>query len=465
VPIEPTDAACPTSARAARRILLVDADAFFVAVARQVDPEGAGRATLLIVGGAADSRGFVCSASYEARRFGVRSGMPIRQAVRRCPGALCVPVPRGACVERSRAIAAVLARWAPVVQPSSIDEWYLDLGGTEALYREPLSDTARRLRRAVHEATGLSVSIGGGTSRLVAKLAVELGKPGVGGDGVHVVAPGDEATFMTRFALADLPMVGPKLAERLARVGLRTVPDALAWNEAALVGLLGARAGRWLHRRVRGLDDTPVAAREAAKSVSREDTFPHDLHDDAAMERELLRLAGKVAADLRGDGLRARTITVKVRDADFVTRQGARTLDAPVESDRAVFEVARQLFRRLRGQRRVGVRLLGVACSGFGEASAPAQLALFDAPTEASADAPSPAGAAVDAERAAPAPIAALPAVVETERDRTLARTLDAIRGRFGAQAIGPATLRGDGHAPALRRQRTRGTGSDGDGG
>jgi DNA polymerase-4 len=406
-----------------RRILLVDADAFFVAVARLVDPEGAGRATLLIVGGSAESRGVVCSASYEVRRFGVRSGMPISRAVRLCPHAMCVPVPRGACVEQSRAIATVLARWTPVVQASSIDEWYLDLGGTEALYGEPLAETARRIRAAVHDATGLGVSIGGGTSKLVAKVAVEVAKPGAGGDGVHVVEPGAEEAFMIRFALADLPFVGPKLAERLARNGLRTVADARAWDQPALVGLLGARTGDWLWAWVRGIDGRPVAERAEQKSVSREDTFPRDLHDDEALERELLRLVEKVCADLRGDGLRARTVTVKVRDADFVTRQASRTLEEPAESDRAIGDVARDLFRRLRRARRVGVRLVGVSLSQFGGAAAPAQLGLFgEAEPEATP------------QRGGPSP--------ETERDRRLAHTLDAIRGRFGREVIGPAALR-----------------------
>jgi DNA polymerase-4 len=183
------------------------------------------------------------------------------------------------------------------------------------------------------------------------------------------------------------------------------------------------------------VDASPVRAREPQKSVSREDTFAHDLHDDAALERELLRLVGRVGADLRGDGLRARTITVKVRDADFTTRQAACTLDAPVESDRALAEAARPLFRRLRRARRVGVRLLGVACSGFGEARGtpdPAtQLALF---AEGVGPAPAPSLTAPDAPP---------PAVVETERDRRLARTVDAIRGRFGAGSIGPAALLG----------------------
>jgi DNA polymerase-4 len=140
----------------ARRILLVDADAFFVAVARQEDPEGAGRAALLIVGGRPGSRGVVCSASYECRAFGVRSAMSIARALQLCPDAMCVPVPRHACGRRSRDIQQVLAKFAPVVQASSIDEWYCDMGGTEAMYgNESLADTAKRIRDAVFEATGL----------------------------------------------------------------------------------------------------------------------------------------------------------------------------------------------------------------------------------------------------------------------------------------------------------------------
>jgi DNA polymerase-4 len=161
-----------------RRILLADADAFFVAVARMVDPDGAGRAPLLIVGGSRDSRGVVCSASYETRKFGVRSAMPISRALRLCPDALCVPVPRRACSEKSAAIRAVLERFAPMVEGASIDEWYMDLGGTEGVYHhEPLATTAMRMRDAVRAETGLTVSIGGGTNKLIAKLAVERAKP------------------------------------------------------------------------------------------------------------------------------------------------------------------------------------------------------------------------------------------------------------------------------------------------
>src|SRR5688500_14025348 len=173
-----------------RRILLVDADAFFVAVARMVDPEGAGKAPLLMVGAAAGSRGVVCSASYETRKYGVRSAMPISRALRLCPEALCVPVPRRACSVKHREIRGVLERFTPTVQAASIDEWYLDLGGTDRLHGgASLEGVAHRIRDEVLSATGLSVSLGGGTSKLVAKLAVERAKPkpGTGANGVYVV--------------------------------------------------------------------------------------------------------------------------------------------------------------------------------------------------------------------------------------------------------------------------------------
>src|SRR3954468_15084983 len=212
-----------------RRILLADADAFHVAVARAVDPDGAGKAALLIVGGSRDSRGVVCSASYETRKFGVRSAMPIARALRLCPDAVCVPVPFKACVEKSKEIRTLLHQFSPIVEGASIDEWYLDMTGTEGVYHhEPLAATAHTIRRAVHDATGMTVSIGGGTNKLVAKLAVERAKPKLGANGVHIVDAGTEAEFLRTFTLAELPMVGPKFQERLAQLGMINVPDVLA---------------------------------------------------------------------------------------------------------------------------------------------------------------------------------------------------------------------------------------------
>ncbi|NUS49125.1 MAG: DNA polymerase IV [Gemmatimonadaceae bacterium] len=398
----------------ARRILLADADAFFVAVARMVDPDGAGKAPLLIVGGAPGSRGVVCSASYETRKFGVRSAMPISRALRLCPDAMCVPVPGAACRRKHREIRAVLERYAPVVQAASIDEWYLDLGGTEALYAgASLDDVAHRIRDAVIAETGLTVSIGGGSSKLVAKLAVERAKPKTGANGVHIVPDGDELAFMRQLELRDIPGIGPKTTIRLAERGLRSVEDVLALDDAALARLVGARDAEWLAARVRGEDEAEVAEREVAKSISRDETFHTDIHDDLVLEGELTELIGRAAAELRSDGLTARTITVRIRDLDFTTRQASRTVDEPLSSDRAIFAVARTLLRKLRKARRVPARLLGVNLSNF--TTPPArQLALFES----------------------------MAPPIETARDVQVARAMDAVRARFGRDAIAPGRKR-----------------------
>ena len=406
----------PSPSAFPRHILLADADAFFAAVARLVDPDGAGRARLLIVGGAPGSRGVVCSASYEARQFGVRSAMPISRALKLCPDALCVPVPRGACAKKSREIAAVLGRFAPVVECASIDEWYLDLTGTERVYAgRTVEDVASAIRAAVQAETGLSVSIGGGTSRLVAKLAVELAKskPDRPTSGVFVVPDGGEGEFMQRFDLADLPGVGPKFRERLDRVGLRTVRDVLPHDLPALTRMVGEREARWLWERTRGLDDSSVSTRDIPKRMSREETFTRDIENDDDLERELLRLVTRLAADLREHDLAARTVSVKLRDGDFKTRQASRTLPQPVISDRVILATARALLARLRRERRVRARLLGVALSSLGVAHRAAQLSLFETPAP----------------------------TLETARDRALAGAVDRLRAKFGDKAIIPGRL------------------------
>ncbi|HSA57788.1 MAG TPA: DNA polymerase IV [Gemmatimonadaceae bacterium] len=407
----------PAAPSRPRRILLADADAFFVAVARMVDPEGAGKARLLIVGGSRESRGVVCSASYETRKFGVRSAMPIARALRLCPEAMCVPVPRKACSIKSREIRAVLERFAPVVEGASIDEWYLDLTGTEAVYHdEPLRETAHRMRDAVRRTTDLSISIGGGTNKLIAKLAVERAKPkpGSGADGVHVVAPGREAEFLRGFALADIPLVGPKFQQRLAVLGMTAVSDVLRHDLPTLRRWLGESEADWLWNRAHGIDHAEVEAGAEAKSISRDETFAEDLREDAELERELLALVTRAAFDLRRDGLAARTITVRLRDMDFRNRSAGRTLDEAVVSDRVIMGVARELLAKLRKARRVPARRLSVALSSLSSDPGADQLGLF----------PGDRG-----------PLA------ETDRDRALARTVDRVREKFGAKGILPASL------------------------
>lgn len=401
---------------AAPRILLADADAFFAAVARLVDPEGAGKAKLLIVGGRRGSRGVVCSASWEARQYGVRSAMPIARAEKLCPQAMFVPVPGKECGVKSREIRKVLEKFTPIVSGASVDEWYMDLGGTEGIYHnESLRDTAHRIRSAVKRETGMSVSIGGGTNRLVAKMAVERAKPkpGTTADGVHIVPPGEEGEFLKTFSLADIPMVGPKFQARLASLGMVTVPDLLKHDIVSLRRMLGTNAAEWLWDRAHGIAGAEVEGHYDRKSMSRDETFAVDLTRDEDIERELLGLVTKAAWDLRQGGFTARTITVKLRDRDFKTRSARRTLAKPVVSDRVIMETAKELLTKLRGARRVPARLIGVALSSLSEDPGADQLHLFES----------------DDQR------------LETDRDLAIARTVDKVRKKFGSKGIVPGAL------------------------
>ena len=407
------------------RILLADCDQMFVAVARLADPEGAGKAAILIVGGSAKSRGVVCSASYEARTFGVRSGMSLAEAGRRCPTAVFVPVPRHQCGRKSREVARALDQWAPKVEAASIDEFYLDLTGTEAVYRgESLATTASRIRASVREQTGMTLSFGGGTNRLVAKLATERAKPrpGTDGSGVFIVPPGEEGEFLATHWLSDIPGVGPRLTAMLRGFGLRSVRDSLRVDRREFEAWFGPRSGAWLYDRIRGRGSADVDPAGEAKSMSHEETFPRDITSDRALETELLRLATTLAADLRRDGLTARCVTVKLRDHDFTTRQASRTVDRPIDTDRAVFTTARALLEGLRDRRRVAARLLGISVSRLDVPASTTQLSLLGA---------DPGFA------------------LETDRDRAVARAMDAITTRFGRDAVRPARLT---QKPADRR-------------
>jgi DNA polymerase-4 len=307
----------------------------------------------------------------------------------------------------------VLERFTPVVEPASIDEFYLDLSGTEQLYKgENLTATASRIRQAVIGETDLPVSIGGGTSKLIAKLAAKRAKPRPGrdGSGVFIVPPGEEQAFLEQLDLADIPMIGPRFQEHLARYGLRKVKEALQYNEDTLVAWFGERSGHWLYDRIRGRDSGHVEGRPRAKSLSHEETFARDLTTDHDLERELLRLSSSVARDLRAKNLRTRTITVKIRDSDFTTRQASHTLPDAISADRPIHETAARLLKKLRRARRTGARLLGVAGSHLvREDDSTRQLALFDEE-----------------------PVAAL----ETRRDQTIAHAMDEINVKYGRKGI-----------------------------
>jgi DNA polymerase IV len=408
-----------------RRILLVDCDAFFVQVARLEDPDGVGQIPRLIVGGGG-GRGVVTSASYEVRAQGVRSGMPVAEALRCCPDATVVPVPRQACVGRSREIRRTLETLAPVVEAASIDEFYLDLSGTERLPGfESLAVAAAHIQTRVLADTQVQVSIGGGTNRLVAKLAAGRAKP----FGTHVISPGAEASFMATLSVRAIPGVGPALAEALEVRGIRSVPELLRVEEAWLARWVGeARAG-WLRARAQGIDPTPVTPGDERKSISAERTFAEDVppggSGDAFLEGRLLELAMRVGETLRDQGLRARTVTVKLRDADFTTRTRARTIPGGATSDRTIWQVGSELLRELRQAARP-TRLLGIGLS-----------ALEDA------------GRGGDAEPQLDLLPDTLPPPRipqgESPRARTLSRVADEVRARFGQGALRPGrTLEND---------------------
>jgi DNA polymerase-4 len=247
----------------------------------------------------------------------------------------------------------------------------------------------------------------------VAKLAVERAKPSKGANGVHVVPAGEELAFMRQLELRDIPGVGPKTTARLAERGLRAVEDVLALDTAALTRLVGEGDAAWLSARVRGIDEGEVEETDEVKSISRDETFPQDIDDDLLLEGELTELVGRAAAELREEGLTARTITVRIRDRDFTNRSASRTVDESIASDRAVFTVARELLHKLRRARRTPARLLSVALTNF-TAPPAKQLGLFET--------------------------VARP--LETPRDLELSRAVDAVRARFGRDAIAPGRKR-----------------------
>ena len=387
-----------------RKILLADCDAYFVQVAKLEDPEGAGKEELLLVGGSADGRGVVTSASYACRKYGVRSGMPTAKALRLCPRAKVVGVPRGACSRKHKEIKEILLKYTPLVEAASIDEFYLDLTGTERVHHtDDLHELATRIREDVLAATRISISIGGGTSRVVAKTAAKKAKPA----GVFVVDAGKEIEYMQDLELAAIPGVGPKFQERLRSYGLIFIRDMLPFDVAALTEWFGEGSAQWLYDRVRGIDGGEIETHAAAKSISRDETFPRDLTSDEALLDELARLATSAAKELRRHELRARTVAVKVRDADFTTRQARHTVPQALETDRAIFDVAKELMFKLRKQRRGGVRLLGVSLANFTDRHGVEQLGLFGSSS-----------------------------ALESDRDRQLTKAVDVVRNKFGSGSI-----------------------------
>jgi nucleotidyltransferase/DNA polymerase involved in DNA repair len=386
----------------ARTILHLDMDAFFAAVEQRDRPGLRGKPVVIGAdpqGGR--GRGVVSTASYEARRFGVGSAMPISQAWRLCPQAVYLPPDMDKYAAESKLVMEILRRVSDVVEPVSIDEAFLDVtASARAIGDGPT--IARRLKDAIRAERQLTASVGVAPSKLVAKIASDMQKP----DGLVVVVAGTESAFLAPLPVRRLWGVGPKMEEQLAKVGVVTVGDLAALDPSRLERRLGTH-GHDLQRLARGEDDRPVVAEPAgAKSLGQEHTYDRDTADAARLRATLLSLADAVAARLRAHGLRARTVTLKYRDEGFYTTTHARTVPEPTDSGAVLFDVARALLVDVhRAGRRV--RLLGIYASHFGDERV--QLELFGGPAE-------------------PAP---------------LDRVRDAVVKRFGDEAITRASLLG----------------------
>jgi DNA polymerase IV len=391
-----------TGARSARAILHVDLDAFFAAVEQRDHPELRGK-PVIVGGGGPTDRGVVSTASYEARAFGVRSAMPLRTAGALCPSGVFLPVDGAKYQAVSREVMAILRRFTPRVEPVSIDEAFLDVTGSQALFGDGES-IGRQIRAAIRDEVRLTASVGVATTKLVAKVASDLRKP----DALVVVPPGQEAAFLAPLPITRLWGVGARMAEALRELGVTTIGDLAALEPALLERRFG-KNGAVLAARARGIDPEAVADPVPAKSIGHEHTFDVDTSDRDVIERTLLAMAEGVAGRLRASGVKAATVTVKIRDSSFRTITRQRTLPEPTDMTEPIWRAALELARpEVRAMR---VRLLGVTASNLGERD---QLVLF-------------AGEGDDG------------------RGRRLIEAEDAIRRRYGERAVTRARLLGTG--------------------
>lgn len=373
----------------------VDMDAFFASVEQLDHPEW--RGLPLAVG--EGPRSVVSAASYEIRKFGVRSAMPVAQARKLCPHGLFVPVRMWRYKELSRRVMGVLQRFSPLVEQASVDEAYLDVTGVERLFGPP-EELATLIRAEVRRETGLSCSVGVAPVRFLAKIASDFHKP----DGQTILREPDVRAFLDALPVQKIPGVGGRTLEILTGLGVRLAGDVLRHPPEFWRQKLGER-GLWLHELAQGRDDRPVTPFTPAKSSSAENTFARDTRDPAVLRRWLLLQSERVGADLRAQGVRGRTVTLKATFADFRRVTRSRTLPEPVQDTRSIFETALTLLAELKPRQEL--RLIGVGVSQFGER--PHQLSLLEPETPAK------------------------PKVA-------LDKALDAVRGRFGKGAI----VRGD---------------------
>jgi DNA polymerase IV len=380
-----------------RTILHLDLDAFFCAVEENLNPELRGKP--FAVGGRPEERGVVSSCSYAARKFGVRSAMPMSRALRLCPGLLVIPGRHRRYSEASKQVMERLGKLTPLLEQISIDEAFLDISDL----LEPPERVARGLQTGIRDELGLPSSIGIASNKLVAKIATEVGKKAAKGDkppfALTVVPPGQEAAFLSPLPADMLWGVGPKTAARLNELGIHTIGDIARWPEVELVRLFG-ESGRDMARHAKGLDDRPVVTEREIKSISQEITFSRDIRDDKSLEKTLVELSAEVGRRLRRNELAGTTVKLKIRWPDFTTLTRQVTLPSTTDQDQEIAETALKLLQKVRkpGQ---AVRLIGVGVSGLGRPMR--QLELWE---------------------------------TGSEKERALEKTLDALREKYGDNVI-----------------------------
>jgi DNA polymerase IV len=444
-----------------RRVILhVDMDAFYVAVETLLDPSLRGKP--VIVGGDG-ARGVVASCSYEARAYGVRSAMASVRAKRLCPNAIFLRGNHGLYGEYSERIHEVFRSFTPHIEPIALDEAFLDLTGAQKLFGNG-PEAARAVRAAVFDETKLACSVGVASNKFLAKLASKEAKPPIAhasnpivwpvvpgtrrpSDGVLEVMSGHELAFLHHLPVRALWGVGPKTFEQLQRFGVQTIGDLAALPLETLVRALGPASGHHLHQLAKGVDDRPVESERLAKSIGHEETFSQDHFAAAALETELLRMADAVASRMRRAEVRGRTVQLKLKTSDFRLITRSRTLPQPIDTARPMHQSVVALLHADDVMNEVttfGIRLIGVSMSNLSSDSAPDQRGQPEVSQQS------------DAVRGAVAeqlelfgtglrelddqPIEADP-TLETANDLVLADTVDAIRLRFGAGAVGSAAL------------------------
>jgi DNA polymerase-4 len=394
----------PYNCHMPRTILHLDLDAFFCAVEETRNPELRGKA--FAVGGKPEERGVVSSCSYAARRDGVRSAMPMSQAIRLSRGLIIVPARHRLYGEVSRQVMAILHTVTELVEQISIDEAFLDISGI----KDGPERLARGLQTRIRDELQLPCSIGIASNKMVAKIATEVGKAialrrikaqGLAEppNAVTVVGYGEEAAFLNPLPADMLWGVGPKTSKRLSELGIHTIGDIAKWPESEMIRLFGEN-GRELSRHSRGMDERPIETERETKSISQEITFSRDVRDDKLLQKTLIEMSAEVAKQLRKNNLAGKTIKLKMRWPDFTTLTRQTTLNNPTDQEDEIAQAALDLLKAVRKPNQA-VRLIGVGVSGLG---APIrQLGLWD---------------------------------VDNEKSRKLQEAVDALQEKFGRDVI-----------------------------